>query len=436
MNNHPFIINRTTSFCPLCKVIHSAHYEQINNQIYFIVDCPKEKFAGVISNNAKLFKALRERSNFSFTKLPESKPVRLGNLIEITNDCNFHCKFCFSNCNEDKAEKKYLSIDEVIEISKTIKKEKGYGVNLSGGEPTLHKGLPEMIRRLKKLGLMVLMASNGYLLGKNPDLAKILKKNGLASVGIQLDSINKLTHQYHRNNAYIEEKIQAIKNCVQAGLRVVITITVTKYNLKELGDLITFCLQFTPNLYMVVLQPYVPFGNTELDKKMIVDREETIESLKIHPILSTPCSEKFFRPIPKIQPLNLEIHPDCGALTALLIHEGKIYPIDDFIDIDLFYKKLGKVKIKNLPTWAGYLIVLYHIYTCAYRRKRKKLFQAVYGLMSGKGKHYLVFIFVEQFMYFPFQDQQRAIRCATARRTKNGVNQQGCFVNRINNNFS
>ena len=300
----------------------------------------------------------------------------------------------------------------------------------------MHKGLPEMIRRLKKLGLMVIMASNGYLLGKNPDLAGRLKKSGLASVGIQLDSINTLTHQNHRNNAYIAEKIQAIQNCVKAGLRVVVDITVTKYNLKELGDLITFCLQFAPNLYMIVLQPYVPFGNTELDEKMIVDREETIESLKTHPRLSSLCQEKFFRPIPKIQPLNLEIHPDCGALTAFLSLEGKNYPIDDFVDIDLFYEKLGKVKIKNLPTWAGYLIVLYYLYTCAYKRKRRKLFQAIYGLMTGKGKNYCVFIFVEQFMYFTFQDQQRALRCATARRTKKGINQRGCFVNKINNNFS
>jgi pyruvate formate lyase activating enzyme len=49
------------------------------------------------------------------------------------------------------------------------------GVCITGGEPTLHSDLPELCSRLKKMGFLVKVDSNGT----NPSMLKDLMKNGL-----------------------------------------------------------------------------------------------------------------------------------------------------------------------------------------------------------------------------------------------------------------
>ncbi|MEW5801889.1 MAG: radical SAM protein [bacterium] len=430
MNEDFHVINKTTSFCPDCCLTHPARYEQKGNAVYFIVDCPQKKFTQLVSTDAELFRKIRAKANYDFNEPADFIGYRHINLIEITNDCNFQCKFCFCSSNKS-GPKTYKPLDEIIEIGKTIKKERGYEVTLTGGEPTLHRQLLRIIRGLKKLGLMVNMASNGYLLAKDPGLARALKKNGLSGIGIQLDSIDTATHKKHRNNTFIEEKIEAFKNCQKAGLRISAVITVTRYNLKELGLLIQFCLQFRPHLNMVILQPYFPTGYTEIEEDKIVNREETLRSLESYPGLSSVLSSEFFWPIPRFRPLSMEIHPDCGVMTAILIENGGLYPLDDFVDRSLLYKRLASYTRTGLPGWISYLTILYLLFTCAYKGKRAKLLRSIHGFIRSKGDDCLVLIEVEQFMYSRFQDEQRAIRCGTAYRNKDGIHQQGCIANRI-----
>ena len=429
MKKDILIIHRTTSFCPDCQVVHPARYEQRENEIYFIVDCPQKQFIRLISRDAELFKKFSARANYHIDDPPEFPGYRHVNVLEITNDCNFQCRFCLSSSNTDGI-KKYKSLDEIIEIGKTIRKQKGYAVTISGGEPTLHRQLPQIVRSLKSLGLTVNMASNGYLLGRNVELAGILKRNGLGSVQIQLDSINEATHLKHRNNTCIKEKIDALRNCIQAGLRVVVVITVTRYNLNELGDLIRFCLQFIPHLYIISLQVYFPTGHTELEEERMVDREEIVKSIEAHPELSRILNSEFFRPLPIFRPMRMEVHPNCGVLSIILLEKGHIYPMDDLVDMPLFYSRLAKAKMKWLPIWIGYMALFYFLLTASHKGKRAKVLKAIYGYGRGKGDCSLLLITIEQFMHFRFQDEQRASRCATAIRAKEGIMQRGCWANR------
>lgn len=423
------IIHHTTSFCPGCLIIHPARYEQRGDEVYFIVDCPKKTFNRLISHDVELFKKFSSKANYDVNDPPEFYQYRHVNVLEITNDCNFRCRFCLSSSNKN-GPKSYKSLDEIIEIGKRVKKEKGYTITLSGGEPTLHKQLPQIIKSLKKLGLIVNMASNGYLLAKEPNLAKALKKKGLGSVQIQLDSINEATHLKHRNNTYIKEKIEALENCIKAGLRVVVVITVSRYNLNELGDLIKFCFRFRPYLYIISVQLYFPTGHTQLEEDKIVDREETVKSLVAHPDLSKILSTEFFRPLPKFRPMKMEVHPNCGVLVIVLLEKDSIYPLDDFVDMSSFYRKLALSKRKRLPMCIGYLSLFYLLFASSYKGKKTRLLKAICGYIMGRGNYSLLLITIEQFMHFRFQDEQRAIRCATAIRTKEGITQRGCWANR------
>ena len=75
--------------------------------------------------------------------------------------CNFRCPFCHnSELFMGKPEK--LMEDE--EFFAFLKSRQGLldGVCVSGGEPTLYKNLPEFLARIKELGFLVKLDTNGY----------------------------------------------------------------------------------------------------------------------------------------------------------------------------------------------------------------------------------------------------------------------------------
>ena len=83
--------------------------------------------------------------------------------------CNFRCPFCHnSELFMGKPEK--LMEDE--EFFKFLKSRKGLldGVCVSGGEPTIYKELPAFLAKIKELGFLVKLDTNGY----RPDVLKAL----------------------------------------------------------------------------------------------------------------------------------------------------------------------------------------------------------------------------------------------------------------------
>lgn len=84
--------------------------------------------------------------------------------------CNFRCPYCQNGnlvlCPENEP---FIPEDEVLQY---LKKRQGIleGVCISGGEPTLHKRLSDLIRKIKELGYLVKLDSNGT----NPTMIKAL----------------------------------------------------------------------------------------------------------------------------------------------------------------------------------------------------------------------------------------------------------------------
>ena len=85
--------------------------------------------------------------------------------------CNFRCPFCHnSELFMGKPEK--LMEDE--EFFKFLKSRKGLldGVCVSGGEPTLYKNLPEFLAKIKELGFLVKLDTNGSRLALVKELVE------------------------------------------------------------------------------------------------------------------------------------------------------------------------------------------------------------------------------------------------------------------------
>lgn len=126
--------------------------------------------------------------------------------------CNFRCPWCYSKelVLPEEIEKQ-LKISEK-EFFSFLKERKGMleGVVICGGEPTIHKDLPNFIEKIKDLGYLVKLDTNG----SNSDLLKNLIDKKLVDY-VALDV--KLPKERYQevlgvNAKEIEESIKILKD--------------------------------------------------------------------------------------------------------------------------------------------------------------------------------------------------------------------------------
>ncbi|MBQ4530532.1 MAG: anaerobic ribonucleoside-triphosphate reductase activating protein [Lachnospiraceae bacterium] len=87
--------------------------------------------------------------------------------------CNLRCPFCHNSSFLEHPVEEY-TLEELFAF---LKKRQGIldGVCISGGEPTLNPELPEFIKKIRDLGYLIKLDTNGT----NPDMLEILMENYL-----------------------------------------------------------------------------------------------------------------------------------------------------------------------------------------------------------------------------------------------------------------
>ena len=91
----------------------------------------------------------------------------------FTPGCNMRCPFCH-NADMVNGTLADIGVETILTFLEKRKKVL-QGVCITGGEPTLQKELPEFIKRIKELGLLVKLDTNGT----NPQMLKSLYIDGL-----------------------------------------------------------------------------------------------------------------------------------------------------------------------------------------------------------------------------------------------------------------
>lgn len=93
----------------------------------------------------------------------------------FTGGCNFRCPFCHNGGLVLEPHKQLVIAEE--DVLAFLRKRKGIltGVCITGGEPTLQKDLTDFIRKVKELGYLVKLDTNGY----RPDVLEMLIENKL-----------------------------------------------------------------------------------------------------------------------------------------------------------------------------------------------------------------------------------------------------------------
>jgi len=92
----------------------------------------------------------------------------------FTFGCNFRCPYCHNPELVIENGTKEIPQEEIL---KFLEERKGFfdGICITGGEPTIHKDLTDLLKKIKKLGLVVKLDTNGT----NPQIVEQLIKNKL-----------------------------------------------------------------------------------------------------------------------------------------------------------------------------------------------------------------------------------------------------------------
>jgi pyruvate formate lyase activating enzyme len=94
-------------------------------------------------------------------------PGRMAATV-FTSGCNFRCPYCHNADLVTGKESKTYTEEEILDFLK--KRPAVDSLVISGGEPTIHKDLPDFIRKVKKLGRSVKLDTNGT----DPDMIEEL----------------------------------------------------------------------------------------------------------------------------------------------------------------------------------------------------------------------------------------------------------------------
>ncbi|MDO5755518.1 MAG: GTP 3',8-cyclase MoaA [Tissierellia bacterium] len=176
--------------------------------------------------------------------------------ISVTDKCNLRCRYCMP---EDGVQllshKEVLTIDEYLKIVAIFQKKGIRKIRLTGGEPLVKKGILDLIKGIRDLGIEeIAMTTNGVLLGEK---ARDLKKAGLDRVNISLDTLDPEKFKELTRGGDLQDVLGGIRACQKEGLEPVKinTVLVKGFNDKEVSRLISWAGEEKIILRFIELMP-------------------------------------------------------------------------------------------------------------------------------------------------------------------------------------
>lgn len=163
-------------------------------------------------------------------------------LLRINGHCNMSCAFCFVDRTVPDFDADALK----AEISRMARKNPTHLV-LSGGEPTLHPGLADLVRHAKAEGFETIEIQTNGVKTADAEYARALVEAGLNKATLSLHSIDpEHSDKITRLAGAFEKTIEGMRNLRRLGVLTQVAHVVTKANYEELPRTVRFLREQFP----------------------------------------------------------------------------------------------------------------------------------------------------------------------------------------------
>jgi len=102
----------------------------------------------------------------------------------------------------------------------------------SGGEPLMRRDMLDLAAYAAALGIRPVISTNGTLITRA--MAERIVAAGVSYVGVSLDGIGATNDYFRGRKGAFALALQGIRNCVAAGQRVGLRLTLTRHNVRDL----------------------------------------------------------------------------------------------------------------------------------------------------------------------------------------------------------
>lgn len=201
--------------------------------------------------------------------------------LSVTDRCNLRCTYCMpremfqGHAFAPRAE--LLTFEELARLAGVFRDLGVRKVRLTGGEPLLRSGLPELVRHLRPLGQELALTTNGLLL---PRLARPLAEAGLDRVTVSLDGLDDAAFARMVDAPFRPADVLAgIEAAAAAGLGPVKVNCVVRRGMNE-DQVIPLAERFRGSGIVIRFIEYMDVGQTNgWSRREVVTAEELLAAL-------------------------------------------------------------------------------------------------------------------------------------------------------------
>lgn len=291
-------LHKTLALCPTClKELPAEVYADDEGVVWMSRTCPEHgKLDTRMWPDAEHYEWLRSEA-FPKTKpqntISADKPCpfgcgtcsrheRRGTLleIEVTRNCNLHCPVCFMSAETGEGDPTIEEIGAMYDVIADAVGTDG-AVQITGGEPTCRKDLPEIIYMGREKGFWgIEVNTNGLVIASRKGYLEDLVAAGLTGVYLSFDGLTGDVYEGTCGRDILDVKLRVIERCREVGIQCVLSIAVVAgLNDGQLGDLLRFAMENSDVVAGLALQPAFTSGRFDAERAMPMSAGDVIFAL-------------------------------------------------------------------------------------------------------------------------------------------------------------
>jgi len=272
--------------------------------------------------------------------------------FEVTRKCDLNCTHCYIDAGRARANE--LSFGEIKSIIDDLKATGVFSLVFAGGEPYLRRDFPDILEYAASLDFIIAVVTNGSFLTR-----EVLKKVPKGNVRFTLSVDGIASHNVIRGGKstfeFMASRLDLMK---ELGIPCSISSVISKANIHELKDLLTWCIERDIIFRTVTFNP-LGRGLANLDTHALAS-EDAAASAELFMMQKRfegekdketgACVSKFFNYALNLMFMTRREH--CSRSIAYLASNGDVYPCVTSASTETF----GAGNVRSTPfskLWAS-----------------------------------------------------------------------------------